>query len=267
MSSKRKWDQQAEPKESESQIKIPKTDDSTGKSATEAAAAAAAIAAKIAAQFASGAGLGPNGEPLDATFVRDIEINDVRNRYILTKGSTQQQVRHLFFLVTSHECLLASYWLATLQIHDETGAYITTKGVWYPDKSKATERDPPLYLHVAASTQEILDKAIEKVNDLINMDMGSLVDDKKDRREKVQWSDWFFYGIYTDMFTSSKRKWPEEKIPVGLETLRNFNVRAKVVGPAVCYGVCTINGSYLPCKTLGFVCQAYSARNGNTCPN
>jgi len=28
-----------------------------------------------------------------------------------------------------------------------------------------------------------------------------------------------------------KRKWPEEKLPVGLETIRNFNVRAKVVGP------------------------------------
>jgi len=28
-----------------------------------------------------------------------------------------------------------------------------------------------------------------------------------------------------------KRKWPEEKIPVGLDSIRNFNVRAKVVGP------------------------------------
>lgn len=28
-----------------------------------------------------------------------------------------------------------------------------------------------------------------------------------------------------------RRKWPEEKIPVNLESLRNFNVRAKIVGP------------------------------------
>jgi hypothetical protein len=28
-------------------------------------------------------------------------------------------------------------------------------------------------------------------------------------------------------------KWPEEKIFINLESLRNFNVRAKVVGPAV----------------------------------
>lgn len=26
-------------------------------------------------------------------------------------------------------------------------------------------------------------------------------------------------------------KWPEEKIAIGLDTLRNFNVRAKIVGP------------------------------------
>jgi hypothetical protein len=31
----------------------------------------------------------------------------------------------------------------------------------------------------------------------------------------------------------AQRKWPEEKLPVGLESIRNFNVRAKVVGPSV----------------------------------
>ncbi|KAJ8463921.1 hypothetical protein ONZ45_g17416 [Pleurotus djamor] len=59
----------------------------------------------------------------------------------------------------------------------------------------------------------MLDKAVEKVNELINIDLGSLVEDKKDRLRE-------------------KRKWPEEKLPVGLESIRNFNVRAKVVGPS-----------------------------------
>lgn len=73
-----------------------------------------------------------------------------------------------------------------MQIHEETGASVSTKGVWYPDRTKATEKDPPLYLHIAATTNEILQKAIAKVNELIAMDMGSLVEDKKDRlREKV----------------------------------------------------------------------------------
>lgn len=64
---------------------------------------------------------------------------------------------------------------------------MSTKGTWYPDRSKATDRDPPLYLHIAANTQEILQQAISKVNELIDMDLGSLVEDKKDRqRERVR---------------------------------------------------------------------------------
>ncbi|KAI0280422.1 hypothetical protein BGY98DRAFT_914700 [Russula aff. rugulosa BPL654] len=184
MSSKRKWDQAA-PEESkddlESPAKVAKVDESK--------AAVAAIAARIAAQY-SGAGgggglLGPK-DIHDGEFTQDIDINDVRNRYMLTKGSTQQQ------------------------IHDETGASVSTKGIWYPDRSKATEKDPPLYLHISANTKEMLQLAMDRVNELIAVDMGSLVEDKG-RREK--------------------RKWPEEKIFIGLESIRNFNVRAKVVGP------------------------------------
>lgn len=94
MSSKRKWDQAAPP-DTDSPVKAPKTEE--GKTASEAAAAAAAIAAKIAAQFAnpsSGTSLGPR-DPHDGDFTHDIDINDVRNRYLLTKGSTQGQVRSL----------------------------------------------------------------------------------------------------------------------------------------------------------------------------
>ncbi|KAL4266684.1 KH domain containing protein RIK/BLOM7 [Pleurotus pulmonarius] len=185
MSSKRKWDQPA-PEEGSTSAK---PDDS--KSASDAAAAAAAIAAKIAAQFAGGGlgGLSGMKDPHDGDFTKDIDINDVRNRYMLTKGSTQAQ------------------------INEETGASVSTKGIWYPDRSKATDKDPPLYLHISASSQEMLDNAVEKINELIAVDLGPLVEDKKDRLRE-------------------KRKWPEEKLPVALESIRNFNVRAKVVGPS-----------------------------------
>lgn len=96
MASKRKWDQAGpEPGEVDGpSAKATKVDE--GKTASEAAAAAAAIAAKIAAQFASGGGVpGATKDPHDAEFTHDIDINDVRNRYLLTKGSTQQQVRTL----------------------------------------------------------------------------------------------------------------------------------------------------------------------------
>ncbi|OSD08734.1 eukaryotic type KH-domain (KH-domain type I) [Trametes coccinea BRFM310] len=185
---KRKWDQAApdQPESDAPSAKATKVED--GKSASEAAAAAAAIAAKIAAQFANSSGSPAPRDPHDGEFTHDIDINDVRNRYLLTKGATQQQ------------------------IHEETGASVSTKGVWYPDRSKATEKDPPLYLHVTATSKEMLDKAVGKIHDLMNTDIGPLVEDKSSR-------------------VRERRKWPEEKIPIGLESIRNFNVRAKVVGP------------------------------------
>ena len=60
-----------------------------------AAAAAAAIAAKIAAQFAGSGGVVLGGglkDPHDGDFTHDIDINDVRNRYLLTKCQTQTDV-------------------------------------------------------------------------------------------------------------------------------------------------------------------------------
>ncbi len=102
----------------------------------------AAIAAKIAATMGASRPSGPpRDDSKDGAFTFDIEINDLRNRYLLTKGSTQAQ------------------------IGGETGASIVTKGIWLPDKSKATAQDPPLYLHIAASDQEMLDKAVGKVSE------------------------------------------------------------------------------------------------------
>ena len=95
MASRSKWDQPASVDE-HTPAKVPKTDE--GRTASEAAAAAAAIAAKIAAQFANGelsAGGLPK-DPHDAEFTHNIDINDVRNRYLLTRGSTQDQVRSTF---------------------------------------------------------------------------------------------------------------------------------------------------------------------------
>lgn len=59
--------------------------------------AAAAIAAKIAASLRPGVAGNElmRREKEEGDFVRDIEINDLRNRYLLTKGPTQKQVSWL----------------------------------------------------------------------------------------------------------------------------------------------------------------------------
>ena len=184
MSSKRKWDQAAPEVDSEEQpSKATKTEDA--KSASEAAATAAAIAAKIAAQFANGGTGGGGKDPYDGEFTHDIDINDLRNRYLLTRGSTQQQVRT--DRVSVYPCQSRYSFAFCFKIHEETGASVSTKGTWYPDRSKATDRDPPLYLHIAANTQEILQNAIGKVRELIDTDLGSLVEDKKDRQRERVW--------------------------------------------------------------------------------
>ena len=52
---------------------------------------------------------------------------------------------------------------------------------------------------------------------LLASDLGPLVTNFRDRQREEQ--------------PRERRKWPEEKLPVGLESLRNFNIRAKIVGP------------------------------------
>ena len=83
---KRKWDEPAGDTGTDSRP-----------SANDAAQAAAAIAAKIAASLRGPAGAQGNElvkkEQQEEGYIKDIEINDLRNRYVLTKGSTQKQVR------------------------------------------------------------------------------------------------------------------------------------------------------------------------------
>ncbi|GAA5954147.1 hypothetical protein JCM3765_005304 [Sporobolomyces pararoseus] len=178
---------------------------STKQSQTEAekaAEAAAAIAARLAQQYNPKPPV-PESKPdaaagRDFEFFKDIEINDLRNRYLLTKGPTQQQI------------------LA------DTGAAVLTKGVWYPDKSMATDKDPALYLHISAETQEKLDAGIKAVEALIAQDLQPLVYDRSRKFEHQGERDNGYGG---------RRKWDEEKVPLEFEPLRNFNVRAKTVGP------------------------------------
>lgn len=95
---------------------------------------------------------------------------------------------------------------------------MTTRGTWYPDKTLATDKDPPLFLHVTAESQESLDQGVEAIQKLIDQDLGSLTV-RPEYLERPQRE------------PREKRRWPEHKVVIGLDNLRNFNVRAKVVGP------------------------------------
>lgn len=192
--------------------------------AVDAAAAAAAAAAKINAQIQAKKGIqhvdvppirststespGPNaGNPqpnlngevyvADGDYIKDIEVNDLRNRYLLTKGSTQKMIK------------------------EETGADVTTRGSYYPDKSMATAANPPLYLHVTSTSKTGLDQAIAKIEELMKQELPNLVDERRFRRRDQE-------QVERDEF--GRRKWPDAKIPIDLEPVPGFNLRAQVVG-------------------------------------
>ncbi|GAA5993568.1 hypothetical protein JCM10908_000115 [Rhodotorula pacifica] len=247
MERKRKWDEPGSPSASAgadvkpeigggAPLKAIKTEEGatpSGGGADKAAEAAAAIAARLASQYKGGSGpppppgSAPPPPPSSAghkgerdrdreagLFVEDIEINDLRNRYLLTKGPTQQQI------------------LA------DTGANVLTRGVWYPDKSMATEKDPPLYLHITGDTPEKLALGVAAVRALIDQDLNLLAGGPRGpggahgppgHGEGSPAGGGG--GGERDSGYGQRRRWPEEKLPIELEPLRNFNVRAKVVGP------------------------------------
>ncbi|KAG0210909.1 hypothetical protein BGX28_008746 [Mortierella sp. GBA30] len=236
---KRKWDTQGE---EESASKKAASDDTTAapeghdeapaqtQTAAEAAAAAAAIAAakinamlvakgqapvapavetdgsgaaKLADSELSGSGSGQSTMPAKGSkerdeFVADIDINDVQNRYMLTKGQVQTELQR------------------------DTGADVTTRGRHYADRSLATEKDPPLYLHVTALTQDALDLAVKKINELIEEAQNPAP--LPPQRES-------FYPPSRTGGGPPRHLSFHARVAIGIESERMFNVRAKIVGP------------------------------------
>ncbi|KIW16620.1 hypothetical protein PV08_03808 [Exophiala spinifera] len=138
----------------------------------------------------------------DGDYIKDIEINDLRNKYTLTRGSAQKMIK------------------------DETGADVTTRGSYFPDKSMATAANPPLYLHVTSTTKAGLEKAVAKIEELMKQELPNLVDERRFKRREPEQFERDEFG---------RRKWPEERIPLDMENIPGFNLRAQVVGQGGAY--------------------------------
>lgn len=96
---------------------------------------------------------------------------------------------------------------------------IEVRGKYYPDKSMATERDPPMFLHISSSVKTKMEAAVGMANRLINSELGPLVDERRFRKKD---------DFERDEF--GRRKWPEEKVMIDMAPLRGFHLRASVVG-------------------------------------
>ncbi|KIW05435.1 uncharacterized protein PV09_03945 [Verruconis gallopava] len=181
-----------------------------------AALAAAAAAARINAQLAEKTKNAPAGRPSavvakplpkkdssgiyqeNGDYQKDIEINHLRNRYTLTKGAFQKMIK------------------------EQTGADVTTKGVYVPDSNTATITAPPLYLQITAQSKDALEKAVKLIEEEMEKDLPNLIDERRFRGRREQ------EDVERDEF--GRRKWPEERIPIPLEPIPGFNLRAQVVG-------------------------------------
>ncbi|KAI9234616.1 MAG: hypothetical protein BYD32DRAFT_464241 [Podila humilis] len=220
---KRKWDAQDDDDNSTKKTIFDSSGASTevesdaiGHAAVAAAIAAAKINARLAAQ-----GAVPTSERTESTtvstpeegssfsivkeskerdeFVVDIDINDVKHRYVLTKGSVQTQLQR------------------------DSGADITTRGKYYPDRAMATDKDPPLYLHVTATTQDILDQAVAKINELIDEAQNPAPQPPQHQSFRQQ------PGVSAG--GPPRYQSLTARVAIGIESERAFNVRAKIVGP------------------------------------
>ncbi|KAK5711320.1 hypothetical protein LTR17_018447, partial [Elasticomyces elasticus] len=114
-------------------------------------------------------------------------------------------------------------------IKEKTGADVTTRGNYYPDKSMATAANPPLYLHITSTTKDGLEKAVLEIDSLMQQDLPNLVDERRFRRRDQEAAP----AIERDHL--GRRKWPEERIPIDLEPIPGFNLRAQVVGAGGSY--------------------------------
>jgi hypothetical protein len=82
-------------------------------------------------------------------------------------------------------------------------------------------QNPPLYLHVTSTSKEGLEQAVKEIEELMTHELPNLIDERRFRRREPEQVERDHLG---------RRKWPEERIPIDLEPIPGFNLRAQVVG-------------------------------------
>ncbi|KAJ2608665.1 aconitate hydratase [Coemansia sp. RSA 1365] len=145
-------------------------------------------------------------ETLEGEYHKDVSINHSDNRQILAQSATHRIVM------------------------EATAVQITTRGRYYSNSADATPADPELHLHVEATTQESLDKAVEMLERI-------KIEGLPGRPVSDQTRPGSFYGAPS---TGNRHRGGRSgsdisnrlqyKIFVDVESERGFNVRAKLIG-------------------------------------
>ena len=110
-------------------------------------------------------------ETADGQWIKRVDINDNRNRYLLSKTETMQR------------------------ISEQTGAHVMAKGKYYPDRLLANDAMPPLHLIVTSSDRDAIDRAVEEIQRLLDQQISVGTGANEVRPLSSFWEEKLFPGM------------------------------------------------------------------------